>query len=724
MTTAEIFPYDFTQIPHNPNVEDIVSILNQRTQNPEKEFFRILVCYFLSKITASMRISILTEDRGSIPINNYTVALAPSGYSKGYAVNLLENEIFGAFKERFEEQTIPEISEVNLRKLASKRAVLKGTDENDEFEKTKSEFAASGIIPFTFDSGSVPAVKQLRHSLLLANIGGINLQIDEIASNLLGSTDILTAFLELYDQGMIKTKLTKNTADSVRREDILGKTPSNMLLFGTPTKLFDGGIVENHFLDFLDIGYARRCFFALGTINNTVVTRSVEDIYDELCEINRNNKIQYWSQHLKNLADPSLHQLVISLKRPEGILLLKYKLHCEQRASELPDTDTIGKAELSHRYFKALKLAGTLAFIDISLDITEEILMQAIKITEESGNAFNVLRKRDKAYVRLAKYIASMNTSLTHADLVEALPFYKSTSTARNELMTLATAWGYKRHIVIKKDVIDGIELFTGEQLEKTTLSNLICSYSFHYADDYTAAEIDYSELPTLTTTIDNGLRLQWSSHKFKHEHRSEANAIAGFNLAVIDVDGGVQAEFVHNLLKNYIHFIHTTKRSTDEENRFRLILPLSHILKLDSEDYIQFMNALVEWLPFAVDEQANQRSRKWEAFENATIYQNSEGELLDVLQFIPHTSKYEQNQQAKKSITNMSALEKWFFSNMQSTGRNNQILKYALALFDAGKSHLEIQQAVLEFNSKFPSPLSKTEIESTIFVTLAKKFI
>ena len=74
-----LFPYDLEAVPHNLAVEQIVTILNQRTQNTEKEFFRILVCFFLSKLASSMRVSIDTEDRGNIPINNYTVALAPSG---------------------------------------------------------------------------------------------------------------------------------------------------------------------------------------------------------------------------------------------------------------------------------------------------------------------------------------------------------------------------------------------------------------------------------------------------------------------------------------------------------------------------------------------------------------------------------------------------------------------------------------------------------------------
>ncbi|MFP3617309.1 hypothetical protein SB778_45500, partial [Paraburkholderia sp. SIMBA_050] len=80
----------------------------------------------------------------------------------------------------------------------------------------QGEFKRAGAFPFTFDSGTAPAVKQLRQKLLLADAGSINLQIDEIGSNLINNIEVLNLFLELYDQGIVKQKLTKNTAENTR----------------------------------------------------------------------------------------------------------------------------------------------------------------------------------------------------------------------------------------------------------------------------------------------------------------------------------------------------------------------------------------------------------------------------------------------------------------------------------------------------------------------------
>lgn len=720
MSITSIAHFDLDNVAHNPILEEIVGLINNKTQNPEQEFFRVLLCYFFGKMAASMRVSINTKDRGNIPVNIYTVALATSGYGKGHSVSIIENELMTGFKDQFQNYTIPIVSGRFIQELAAKRAITKNTDEADEIEKATKEYNNGGIIPFTFDSGTVPAVKQLRHTLLMGQIGAINLQIDEIASNLLGSVDLLTLFLELYDQGMVKQKLTKNTNENTRAEDLAGKTPSNMLLFGTPSKLFDGGAVEDNFNDFLEIGYARRSLFAMGTIKTTDrMVRTPAEIYHDLINPVNSTTLAKWCNYFTQLAEEDMYGWTVTLNDDEAIELLTYKLVCEDAAEHLADNDHIGKAELSHRYFKALKLAGAFAFIHMESVISKDMLYQAIKLVEESGKAFNTLRTRDKAYVRLAKYIAAMDTELTHADLVEALPFYKSSASARSEMMTLASAWGYKRHIVIRKTQVDGIELFRGETLKETDINEIMCAYSEDFAYNYEYTVAPFNELTVLATTPD----IHWTNHGFTNGHRNEANVILGFNLIVIDVDGGVNAEYCHQLLKEYKHIIYTTKRSTEDDNRFRLLLPMNYILKLDADDYREFMAAITAWLPFHIDEGANQRSRKWLSNPTGTCIVNEDGELLDVMPFIPKTTKYEQTAQQTKMISSMDNLERWFANRVTLYGRNNQILCYALALKDAGMAHIDVVSKTKAFNAKLPSPLNKAELDSTVLVTLARRY-
>lgn len=713
---------DMTGVTHHPAVEEIVEVLCNKTQNTDRGFFRTEVSYFLAKMASIMRATIQTKDRGDIPVNIYALALATSGFGKGHSVNIMENDFISGFKKRFMDDTMPIISEKHLWDKANDLALRNGSDPQEEFDSLNKEYKRAGAYAFTFDSGTPPAVKQLRHKLLLANCGAINLQIDEIGSNLVGNVDVLTLFLELYDQGQVKQKLTKNTAENTRAEELDGKTPTNMLLFGTPGKLLDGGQTEEQFYSFLETGYARRCLFGIGQHDRKAFnSQSPQEIYQRLIQPTNNNAVNKWATQFHKLADPAMYGWKMAVDDDVAIRLLEYKIQCEITADHMADHEEIRKAELSHRYFKALKLAGAFAFVDESNEVELDHLMQAILLVEESGAAFQTILNREKTYVKLAKYISSVGSEVTHADLMEALPFYKSGNAARNEMITLATAWGYKKHIIIKKSFIDGIEFFRGETLEETDLNEIAISYGNHWAYNYLHEAVPFEELHNLTQA--DGMH--WANHQFKNGHRAEENVIAGFNMVVIDVDEGISLETCHDLMKEYKFLTYTTKRHQKGEHgdRFRLMLPINYKLHLDSEEYKEFMNNVMGWLPFTSDESANQRSKKWETFEGGEYHYNFDGEMLDALPFIPKTSKNEQYRQNFSKVESLDNLERWFAVRIASGSRNNQMLKYALALVDMGMSLMEVSAQVHAFNEKINTPLPKDEIDTTIMVTVGKRF-
>lgn len=711
---------DLSQVKHSPVIEELVDVLCNKTQNTDRGFYQVEVAYFLSKMASAMRASILTKDRGRVPVNLYALCLGSSGYGKGHSVNIMENDFIRGFKRRFLEETMPVVSDDSLNQIAQERAIRNGTSETIEKDIANSEFKRLGAYPFTFDSGTSPAVKQLRDKLLMARCGSINLQIDEIGSNLIGATEVLNVFLELFDQGMVKQKLTKNTVDNSRSEDRDGSTPTNMLLFGTPVKLLDGGTTEDLFYSFLEIGFARRCLFGIGKINKKALySISPAEIFARLTDPGNVNTVKKWSRHFTNLADPAKFNWEMGIDDLVSIKLIEYKTECEKLADSLPEHEEIKKAELSHRYFKALKLAGALAFVDESMDVTMDHLLQAIKLVEESGKAFESILTREKAYMKLAKYIANTDNEVTHADLTEALPFYKSGSGARNEMLSLAIAWGYKNHIIIKKSFVDGIEFFKGESLKQTDLNKMILSWSPELAFNYSPEKGPWDQLDKLFKAPG----LNWCNHQFVNGHRCNDHAIPGFNMVVVDVDGTSTINTVQELFKEYKYILYTTKRhGVDGKDRFRLVFPLNYELKLNLDDYKEFMNNVFKWLPFETDECANQASKKWLANDKAQ-YISNDGELLDALKFIPRTSRNEQYQKEMSKIENMDNLERWFAQRMVQGNRNNLMFKYGMALVDSGLDFQEVEAKVKKFNKQINSGLTEEELEKSILVTIAKKY-
>jgi hypothetical protein len=215
---------------------------------------------------------------------------------------------------------------------------------------------------------------------------------------------------------------------------------------------------------------------------------------------------------------------------------------------------------------------------------------------------------------------------------------------------------------------------------------------------------------------------MHWANHHFKNGHRAEENVLPGFDLICIDVDGTISLDACHELLSGYKFMTYTTKRHSPDENRFRLIMPMNYFLKLDSAEYKEFMNSFMAWLPFVTDESANQRAKKWESFDGGSFHYN-EGELIDVLPFIPKTSRNEQHKQGVKELASLDNLERWFAQRIADGNRNNQMIKFALTLVDSGMDLVGVTNSVAAFNAKLNDPLSDDEISNTIMVTVGKKY-
>lgn len=703
------------QMQFHPTSERLVEILCNKTQNKEKLFFRVLVGYYFSVIAAQMRCVVATKDRGEIPVNMYALNLSPSGTGKGFSTSVMENEVINQFRHRFLEETFPILAEQNLPKLSLKRATRKQTDPDEELVRVQKEFESLGNLLFSFDSGTPAAVKQMRHKLLMANAGSVNLEIDEIGSNLVGNTEVLTTFLELYDKGHIKQKLVKNTAENVRSEEIVGSTPTNMMLFGTPSKLLDGSMTEGQLYSMLETGYARRCFFGYVRSASKDVQLTAEQVYDLLTSNQNNTFLEELSDRLANLADIINANKKLVISKDTSLVLIEYKLKCEAQAAQMGEHEEIRKAEISHRYFKALKLAGAYAFVDDSPELTEEHLHNAIKLAEESGEAFQRLLTRDRPYVKLAKHLAATGRELTQADLVEDLPFYKGSMGQKTEMLSLAIAWGYKNNIIIKKAFNDGIEFLRGESLKPTDLSQLIVSYSTDMTEGYANEVAPFDKLHQLTQAPG----MHWINHHLKGGYRNEENAQPGFSMLVIDVDGTCNLSTAKLLLKGYKALFYTTKSHTEQTHRFRIILPINYELQMDAKDYKEFMTNVIQGLPFEVDESCKHRCKKW--LTNPGQYEYTEGELFDVLPFIPKTSKNEERKARFDSQQSMDNLERWVINNTGDGNRNNMLMKFAFVLVDAGFDFDNIRRRVVDLNDKLPDKLDEAEIMGSIMITVSK---
>jgi len=718
---------DYSKFKHDPLCEQMTDIICSKIGTDVRSFFRVHIAYYMTQIASSMRAGILDPGQLSSaqPINLYCVNLAPSGFGKGHSTHIMEEQVINQFRDAFLSKTWPTMVAHNLAQVADFRARKNQKDPQIVRVRLDKEFERCGNYHYSFSKTTEAAVHQMRDLLLLSKIGSINLQIDEIGSNLFKSKDALPAFLELYD-GKLKTNMTKNTVDSVRSEAEYGVTPTNVMLFGVPGALLDNGKNEIEFTEMLENGYARRCHF--GYLSDEDYARELRLITPaerlRLSKItDSDTSLDAIAEQLAELADPMKANMKLAMPDDTALMLFQYQNDCKERAFDMPAADTVAKTEMEHRHSKAKKLAGTYAFINGAPQVETQHMEAAIALTEESGDAFTRILHRDLAHVKLAKHLGDSPQELTKVSLREQLPYFKGSKQDRDEMLNEAIDWGYTNNIAIRRRFSNGVEFYSGTRLESNDLSQLRISYSTEFTDNYTSTSIPWSLVSQFASTDD----VHWINHHLENGfdnvgYRDGENCIPGFNMVVIDVDGETTIQAAKQVLADYKAFYYLTKRHTHEEHRFRILLPINYTLELSEDDFAGFMDNLYAWLPFTADDHTGQRSRKWLSNKGHHMY--TDGKLLDALPFIPRTNMQAKYAERLVDLKNMGGLERWFLLNTSNGkgNRNNNLLRYAMLLVDGGLDAIGIRDQVLALNNKLPVPIPESRVDSTIMKTVSKK--
>lgn len=710
---------NFDSLEHHPFIEEVGAALAAKTNNPDPAMFRVMSAWHLTKAVSNMHGMVKSAVGSPMPINMYGICLAPSGAGKGHAMSTLEQGIFGRYFSALNDK-IEEAEHEAVNRISSRYVSDAGLDEG--LSRTKAERDVTELGPYveTFDSGTAPAIKQLRAKIQQLGFGALNLQIDEIGSNLSSSEEALTTFLELYDLGQIKQKVTKVTKESSRTLDNRSCTPANLLMFGTPSKLFDGGNTEKLFIDLVTAGYARRSFFSWQASRRGMRTISQDEAFQKAVALLTALDQSPWIEKVRFLLQGE-RKKIYSLSDRADKQLFAYRVYCEQRSEEYPEHQEDVRAEMMHRHIKTMKVAAAFAALERLPVVLIRHINHAIALAEESGKAFQTMLTRDKPYIRLAKYITTNKNRMTQADLVATLPYYTGSQSARNDMMNLATSWAYSHDKLIRKEYADGIEFFSGEALEQTDLSAIPLSYSSHMADNYTNSTPAWDKLPKLLLAQD----LHFTNHLLaagEHGmgHRSEANIIEGCNFIVLDVDGTASLPLARSVLEDFQYYIYTTKSHKDDDHHYRIVMPLSHKVNLNREVFQNFMRNIYNWLPFEVDVAAKDRCRKW-ASHPGQLEENA-GMLLDATQFIPNTIRQEKMSLAADGLKNLPALERWFALQMSAGNRNNMLARFAFVLVDTGLSLPEIETRVISLNNSQSDKLSMAEIQQTVLRSVAQR--
>lgn len=737
----------------NANFERIVDLVTKTTGNYDKKYARAICIWGVGLPMSCMHFQVHTEDKGDFPISNYVFALAQSGYGKTFTVNTLE-DLQVSFKKNFT-SVMTANSARQLSSLANRLSFGHNTTPDEELTNLKKAYFALGPYPMVFDSGTAPAVKQLVQKIQMSNAGSINLVMDEIGANMVDNTELYNTLIELWDKGLCKQKLTKNTTDSKRLEDLIGIAPANVLGFGNPSKVFDGGPTEACYFSTMKMGYYRRSIFACGeNTKQTETSLSAEELYHSRANPQNNIDKQEWIDKFGSLADGSLVDFKIQEPEDVGILRTEYMQFCNERASHFNEYEEDKRVELQNRWGRVLRVAGELAVLDALDDmddffpvITRDNLLEGIYYIEEASEAFYRLLVKEPIYAKTVKYLASVASNGAedvykgHDELAEVIPGYKVSNTWIKTNTQMAKSWGLTHGYLVTSKFDGNIEFLGAKLLNKTSLNAIKVSVSDKVGTNYQNAKLPFtgekSSIEQLCKADSNGDEgcLHFINHFSVDGRRREDSLMQGFNCIVLDCDGDCSIKSMESLLEGITYMLYTTKRHQtpegDFKDRFRVIIPINYELYMDASNYKEFIQTIIGLFPFAIDDAVCQRAHKWQTNPKAQVIthiamnkdkDNPEPVLFDVLPYIPHSKKCDEREselKGNKAIKDLDKLEMWIYQSIKATSgtgeRNKHLFRYGMALRDGGNSMEAITRHMRHLNSALDNPLPDEEVKNII---------
>jgi hypothetical protein len=364
--------------------------------------------------------------------------LASSGLGKNSSLGLIDTFYFADAFKYISETVYPKYKEVALSKLEDN-----GNDRPiHTWVKSLSNATTSGMFAYA-------------ESFTLCGIGGMNIEVDEIANAVTSKAELLEILLTPYDVGNFSPVAKRTDADSM---DIAG-LPVNLYCFGNKVRLFEGDNVESSFIKLLDEGYARRMIFV---DDNSVPTRRThEDILHEMeasesIKAKRNGDREF----IKSLIKRDNLGKVLLLNRDAMVKYAMIRADSENYLLDNRGLDQAVKADLMERNFKTAKLAGVYAFFDESSEVLGRHMDEAFEVVQESSRVLMELRKIKPKHERLLEAMLLEDKPITSQHMLN-YSFIPSAYTKKVlEYVDLAKELASERGMLWKETSTKGVSYY------------------------------------------------------------------------------------------------------------------------------------------------------------------------------------------------------------------------------------------------------------------------
>jgi hypothetical protein len=679
-------------------LDKMVSVLAGKDANSDlAHYMRVLSLFGVAVIANNVRSKVqCPTDFSTVPANVYGIAIAGSGLSKSRSLRYIE--------ELFIKDALIEIKAIAEQKM----------EDIDPFDMEGiAKLIKEGVtISPIYKSATDSAISAIRSMMDTMDIYSVNIALDEMGSVLAKEYDMLSdTLLNAFDHGVIKPNLRRTTGVKAASKPV----PHNMMMFGSPTLIFEGKAeTEKLFFDLLGAGMARRNLFAMVTSHVNHYT-----LVNEGATAIAINEISACMTYIAT----NYHNRVLELDDEAKRLYIESEIKGKEDSELVSKYKPLNMVYTQNKHWLALKISALIAMMDMKQQVEAKHFNEAMAIVEESFESLKLINSRPEKYELIVDWLCESNGEESEYTLTQELPFYADIK-SKKAFWELAKGYAYQNNITLQIEDRQNITFYQARGKTATDLTEpLIFSYSADMTTGYTPNEIGtWTDMHKVTQS--DGLC--YSAHRFKNGYRNKDNVITSFSLLMLDVDGGTTLDMAKIILSDYTYLISTTRNHQKEKNgivcdRFRIIMPMEYTLDLTVEQYSNFMKNIMEDLPIELDRQCTDASRFF--YGASGEYWYNEGILINCDKYVSNTGESETYRKAGSNLSkkNIGGISQYIIRN-QHGGRNSALIKLALLLMDTGYTHDEAKDEILRVNKQFDNPLTTRELEKTIFKTIERK--
>jgi len=589
----------------------------------------------------------LPTDKTPIPINSISFVLASSGANKDRSVKAIRSTFTNSYKR----------IDIYRKKLASEAAVnaakAAGVDEPDKWENHKEYYRSPAPLfaALTNQSAYLDHLADIER----LSVGAGYCYAGEVGSEMATNADMIPAIRvmsELYDVGYKEAKPLKNK-DSQTPE--IRNLPVSALFVGSHDNILFDEKIKTLFKTEFTTKLARRSFFTFcpeeiqlpeyeDDEDGYAVDKMIEaEEAEELATMEISARID--EQMLKVVECNLANRNHIVLSEDASKIYKVYTRYNAELSKQIPKKYPISALVRKHNQWKALKLAGALAIIECTNEITKRHLAYAISYIElispdMSKFEAELVKEKYEVFSDYMQYSAAdsgkFSITLHALKKLQYITGTSSTTTRMKELCELASSYDpagvytvvdntiqYER---IKKTEVTGASFIIEDYSElaeayrngasKDVIRSIKINMAARSLAGYDYQEVDF---PMLAGLLNNDVAFGmfefktpktgavWDKSKnptlpMDKGVRGRDNVIGGTTWICFDVDDGVStAAEMHEILSDLNHHIALTSDPSNEY-KYRIILQLDAYVTLEPLQWKYFIESISDYLMIPID--------------------------------------------------------------------------------------------------------------------------